>query len=363
MSGVSIRGLQRRFGSSLAVDGLDLEIQPGEFLTILGPSGCGKTTTLRMIAGLDRSDGGRIALGDRVVDETTSGIFVAPERRSIGMVFQSYAIWPHMTVFDNVAYPLVVRRRPRAEIQKRVMESLRIVNLERFADRPAPALSGGQQQRVAIARAIVFEPAVLLMDEPLSNLDARLRDAMRLELRALQQRLGITTVYVTHDQDEAMSLSDRIVVMEAGKILQLSAPEQLYRQPATSAVANFLGAPNVVEVTVETVEPAAHDLISMRVMRNGTTMQAHAASGINAGESASLVIRPEAIRLSPAAEAGVEGWCGMILQNSFRGARRTLLVDSPVGTLHVDAPGGMTLKIGDRVSISFEQDGLWVVRK
>src|ERR1044072_3994847 len=209
MPTVTLSGVGRHFGALKAVDSVDLAVEHGEFVTLLGPSGCGKTTTLRMVAGLERNDTGSIVIGGRVVSDAPAGLFVPPDLRKLGMVFQSYAIWPHMTVFDNVAYPLSVRHVAKAEIKQRVMTALRLVEMEGFPDRPAPALSGGQQQRVAIARALVFEPEVLLLDEPLSNLDARLRTQMGDEFRALQRRLKITTLYVTHDQEEAMALSHR----------------------------------------------------------------------------------------------------------------------------------------------------------
>src|SRR6202000_2440197 len=204
VSGVWLKKVSRHFGDFIAVDDVDLRVAQGEFVTLLGPSGCGKTTTLRMVAGLEQNTGGRISIDSEVVSDAASRVFVPSERRRLGMVFQSYAIWPHMTVFENVAYPFRARRRPHSEIRDRVLKTLKLVEMQDFAERPAPALSGGQQQRVAIARALVREPKVLLLDEPLSNLDKGRRGRMRDEIRAVQQRLGITTVFVTHDQDEAL---------------------------------------------------------------------------------------------------------------------------------------------------------------
>src|SRR3954454_14400582 len=229
-----------------AVRGISLEIADGAFYTLLGPSGCGKTTTLRCVAGLERPDAGEIAIGNETVFSSERGIWVAPHERNLGMVFQSYAIWPHMSVLENVAFPLQYKKpRPsRREARDRVMAALRLGRLEGFEDRPAPYLSGGQQQRLALARALVAEPRVLLLDEPLSNLDAKLREDTRIELRELVKRLGITTVYVTHDQLEALTMSDVVAVMNEGRIVQEDSPIEIYRSPKERFVANFIGLTN-----------------------------------------------------------------------------------------------------------------------
>jgi iron(III) transport system ATP-binding protein len=246
---VSIRNLSKRFtGQSAAAPALrdlSVEIADGMFFTLLGPSGCGKSTLLRCIAGLETADSGEIEIGGRLVFSSARGIDVPPNQRRVGMVFQSYAIWPHMTVIENVMFPLQVGRHPAA--RAKAMEALALVGLEAFADRFAPKLSGGQQQRVAVARAIVAEPALLLLDEPLSNLDAALREQMRTELQALQRRLRMTTVYVTHDQVEALSLSDSIAVMRAGEFVEIAAPEDLYRRPRSAFSARFVGGANLLE--------------------------------------------------------------------------------------------------------------------
>ena len=255
---VIIRDAVKRYGDYLAVRGINLHIQPGEFFTLLGPSGCGKTTLLRMIAGFNTVDGGEIRFDERVINQ------VAAHKRDIGMVFQNYAIFPHLNVTENVAYGLKARHVPAAEIQKRVEEALRMVQIDQLAQRKPNELSGGQQQRVALARAFVIEPGVLLMDEPLSNLDAKLRVQMRTTIKKLQRRLGITTIYVTHDQEEALAISDRIAVMNQGEIMQVGAPEEIYRKPANPFVANFIGVSNFLDCTLEaqkgegTVEVLGH---------------------------------------------------------------------------------------------------------
>ncbi len=238
---IELRGLQKRFGNMTALHGLDLQIREGEFFTLLGPSGCGKTTSLRLIGGLEKPDGGEIFVAGQCMASAARRIFVNPEKRNMGMVFQSYALWPHMTVFENVAYPLRLRWVKKATVRQKVEEALALVGLTGLGDRAAPALSGGQQQRVALARALVFSPRMLLLDEPLSNLDALLRDEMRKELKALQERLGLTVVMVTHDQVEALSLSDRVAIMSQGRLEQLGTPEAVYHCPVTTFARDFLG--------------------------------------------------------------------------------------------------------------------------
>ena len=236
-----LSNLTRRFGDFTAVDGIDVDLRDGEVFALLGPSGCGKTTSLRMVAGLEKIDGGRIVMGDRVLADAERGKVVPPERRNIAMVFQSYAVWPHMTVAQNVGFPLRMRKVRRAERRRLVQEILDVTGLGAMADRPATMLSGGQQQRVALARALVYTPDLLLLDEPLSNLDAKLRTQMRREIRRLNQELKITMLFVTHDQNEALSLADRVAVMNQGRVEQIGTPAELYERPATPFVRDFLG--------------------------------------------------------------------------------------------------------------------------
>jgi iron(III) transport system ATP-binding protein len=251
---IEVEDLSKSFSANgqgiAAVAGIGFEIKAGEMATLLGPSGCGKTTTLRCLAGLERPDSGRIVIGERTVADATAGVFVPPQQRNLGMVFQSYAIWPHMTVLENVAYALEGRGIGRAERKKLAMEALALVQLAAFADRPAPRLSGGQQQRVAIARAMVGRPQALLFDEPLSNLDAKLRIEMRNELRRIQRQTGLTSIYVTHDQAEALAISDLIIVMKEGRIVERGRPVDIYRHPRHVFTAQFLGATNLIAGTV-----------------------------------------------------------------------------------------------------------------
>lgn len=248
---VIIKNAIKKYGDFTAVNGISLNIEQGEFFTLLGPSGCGKTTLLRMIAGFNTVDGGEICFDEQVINNLPA------HKRDIGMVFQNYAIFPHLNVADNVAYGLKARKVPKEQITPRVDEALRMVQIDQLKARQPNELSGGQQQRVALARAFVIEPGVLLMDEPLSNLDAKLRVQMRTTIKKLQRRLGITTIYVTHDQEEALAISDRIAVMKEGNIMQIGRPEEIYRKPANPFVANFIGVSNFVDCTVDGQDPKA----------------------------------------------------------------------------------------------------------
>lgn len=240
MSEVSFKNVAKQFGNTVVVEDFNFKIHDGEFVAFLGPSGCGKTTCLRMVAGLERNTGGTIAIGNTVVSDAASGLFVAPEKRNVGMVFQSYAVWPHMDVFSNIAFPLKVKKLPKDEIHAKVAEILKIVELEGLEKRMPNQLSGGQQQRVALARGLVARPNVLLLDEPLSNLDAKLREKMRLDIRNIQQQFKMTVIYVTHDQLEATEMSDRMLIMHKGRIVQAGAPAEIKAQPVNAFVADFL---------------------------------------------------------------------------------------------------------------------------
>ncbi|HEY5378925.1 MAG TPA: ABC transporter ATP-binding protein [Pseudolabrys sp.] len=302
---VEIDRLEKNFGSQLAVNDVSLSVTEGEFVTLLGPSGCGKTTTLRCVAGLERPDGGEIRIGGDIVAAPARGIYLAPEERNIGMVFQSYAVWPHMTVFDNVSYGLRVRRASDAAIKERTMRALELVGLGPLADRYATQLSGGQRQRVALARAIVYEPRVVLFDEPLSNLDAKLREQMRVELVRLQKEVGITSIYVTHDQSEALVMSDRVVVMDKGVIQQIGDPQTIYARPANTFVANFIGVANLMPGVLLGRNGAFCDMeITLGEGRAPLRVQAIGGDGAVSGQAMTLSLRPEDIALHLEAPSG-----------------------------------------------------------
>jgi iron(III) transport system ATP-binding protein len=296
MPGLRLVNLLKRFGQAVAVDGISLEIEDGEIMTLLGPSGCGKTTTLRCIAGFLIPDEGEIYLGDQPITS------FSPEKRGIGFVFQNYALWPHMTVFDNLGFGLRLRHVPKSEIKERVDQTLALVRLSGFSERYPRQLSGGQQQRIALARALVIQPRVLLLDEPLSNLDAQLREEMRFEIRELQKSLDITAVYVTHDQSEALVLSDRIAVMNEGVITQIGTPEQIYNQPNNRFVAGFIGLSSFVEGVVTQLDNTAtyatvttSDQVDIRVP----------ADNLSLNQKITLAVRPEHITLKHGASVSV----------------------------------------------------------
>ena len=293
MADLRIEGLTKRFEGHLALDAVSVEARDGELLTLLGPSGCGKSTTLWSIAGLHDPDAGRITIGDEVVFDASAGVHVPPEQRQCGVVFQSYAVWPHLTVADNVGYPLKLRRVRGKERAARVAEVLELVELDGLAERYPHQLSGGQQQRVALARALAHPPRLLLLDEPFSNLDAKLRERARAWLRQLQQEVGVTTVFVTHDQDEALSMSDRVVVMDHGVVHQVGTPEEVYEQPADLFVADFVGTVNLLEATAV---GASADGLEVKVDGLDAPVLAEAAPGASEGP-VTLAVRPERIRL------------------------------------------------------------------
>ena len=297
---LKVRGLcteyiDERGNAIRAAHEVSFDVPPGKLFTLLGPSGCGKTTTLRSIAGLERPRSGEITVGDQTIYSSERGVFVPPNRRGLGMVFQSYAIWPHMTVFENAAFPLQVgkRRLPRKQIEERVLRVLKVVALDDMADREATKLSGGQQQRLALARALVMEPPLLLLDEPLSNLDAKLRERMRFELKRLQRELGITTVYVTHDQSEALALSHSIAVMNRGVIQQVGAPREIYERPGNQFVADFIGSTNFLRATVTGADGALY-----RVSSEVGELKVHAVDALEEGARVVISVRPEDIQLS-----------------------------------------------------------------
>jgi iron(III) transport system ATP-binding protein len=299
MAELVVQDLVRTFGDFRAVDEVSFTVADGEFLTLLGPSGCGKSTTLAALAGLDRPEGGRIALGDRVFFDSGAGVYVPAENRDIGLVFQSYALWPHMSVRANLEFPLKLRKLPRAERARRIEETLDLVEMGAYADRYPHALSGGQQQRVALARTLVYRPSLLLLDEPLSNLDAKLRERARAWLRHLQNQVRVTTVYVTHDQSEALALSDRIAVMNQGRIAQLADPYTIYNKPSDPFVADFIGSSNFFAGVMRGVENGAARI----ELENGQVLQAGTQRAIDSGRPVAVAVRPERIDIVPGPHA------------------------------------------------------------
>jgi ABC-type Fe3+/spermidine/putrescine transport system ATPase subunit len=341
MPKLNLKGLTKRYGSLTVVDHIDLSLHQGEFVSLLGPSGCGKTTTLRMIAGFIDPSEGTIEMNDQMMSSPTAS--VPPERRNMAMIFQSYAIWPNMTVFENVAFGLRARRLPNEEVRRRTTELLSIVKLDQLSARYPSELSGGQQQRVALARAIVIKPEVLLRDEPLSNLDANLREEMRGEIRRLHDEFNMTTIYVTHDQSEAMAISDRIAVMNQGKIDQLDAPVNIYRVPKTRFVAGFIGRTNFIEGRLN------GDIVSF----NGFEIaSSHLGTAQIPAGSSTFSVRPQSMEVLAVrpAEANQPGIAGKIVSRTFLGETWDYVFDSDSGLrLRVVSPPAVTLEINQPV--------------
>lgn len=345
MKQIKLSGIVKSYGKEVVVKNLDLTVQPGEFLTILGPSGCGKTTTLRMIAGLEEPDEGIIELGDRTVFSRPEGIILPPEVRGLGLIFQSYALWPHMTVAKNITLALKEQRLSKTEIAARLENALDLVQLTGYAARYPSELSGGQQQRVAVARLIALRPSFLLMDEPLSNLDAKLRTEMRASLKRLHRDLEATTVYVTHDQIEALTLSDRVIIMNEGRIMQEGTPFDIYHHPANVFVAEFIGDPGI-NLFTGTVKDGALDC-------GDVVIPLHAAMASHTG-ALTAAIRPEKILVS---ETPMEGWQEVkteILQPT--GADTILQVKAGKTSITLLQSGFITLAEGTSMWVSFEPE-------
>ncbi|WGD30539.1 ABC transporter ATP-binding protein [Ancylobacter sp. WKF20] len=358
---LELRNLRKALGDTAAVNGIDLKVAPGESVVLLGPSGCGKTTTLRMVAGFLQPDGGEVHL-DGVLSSSASFV-LPPEKRRLGMVFQTYAIWPHKTVADNVAYGLEVAGRRRAEIKAEVAAVLDLVQLAPLANRFPAELSGGQQQRVALARALATKPSLLLLDEPLSNLDASLREEMRFELRELQKNLGITTLYVTHDQDEALVLADRIVVMNKGRIEQIGTPEEVYRTPATRFVGSFIGIANLLDGDIVSVDRAGERVLVALDIGGRIWSRAPQAWLANAaaGSRASVLLRPQDIKLEAPDDPGVEQAIGAaFISESFLGEHYELKLAAGETLLRVQSRRRGTFPEG-RAQLWARPGSAWVV--
>ena len=357
-SALLIENLVKRFAAGKpAVDGVNFDVPAGEIGVLLGPSGCGKTTTLRCVAGLEHPTGGRISIGGRVVSEPERNLLVSPRERDIGMVFQSYAVWPHMTVKQNVAYPLKHRRNSGGgDVDTKVRETLELVGLGDYAERPVTSLSGGQMQRVALARSLVYRPQLLLLDEPLSNLDAKLRIRLRDELRRIQKQTGMTGLYVTHDQAEAVVLGDRIGVMREGKLLQMAPPGEIYNRPADSFVANFTGASNVLlgKVLERQGERATIDL------GQAGRIEAWTPQSLAAGDRARVALRAENIRLGESGPAN--SFTGRVVERRYQGMQTVYDVEFGGQKLEVLELGTAARHQPGEVALTLPPDTCWAYR-
>jgi iron(III) transport system ATP-binding protein len=333
---------------------VSFDVPEGKLFTLLGPSGCGKTTTLRSIAGLERPRSGEITLGGRAIYESGRGVFVAPNERNIGMVFQSYAIWPHMSVFENAAFPLKVGKRKfsASEMRGKVMHVLGIVAMDTLAERPATNLSGGQQQRLALARALVMEPQLLLLDEPMSNLDAKLRERMRFELKRIQRETGVTTVYVTHDQAEALALSHEIAVMNEGVIMQVGSPREIYERPRSRFVADFIGRTNLLDAKVAAVEGDEHYRLATALGE----LHAISADRLGMGDAVSISIRPEDIELSEQQPRGANVCAGTVSAKVFLGDTVDFQVSVGNESLLARAHPSLRTPVGDPIWLNIDTE-------
>jgi iron(III) transport system ATP-binding protein len=349
-----VKQFQREKGGRVnAVDGISLDIERGTMVTVLGPSGCGKTTLLRCIAGLEVPTGGEVWSGDRLLSSGAKGLIIPPERRGFGMMFQSYAVWPHMSVFENVAYSLRIKRRPKEEIERRVSQILDVVGIAHLRNEYSTRLSGGQQQRIALARCLVNDPDVILFDEPLSNVDAKVREELRVELLAMQRRIGFAGVYVTHDQEEAMAISDRIVVMNEGKAVQVGPPREVYRRPTSRFVASFVGVVNLwpgrLGPSNGTLRTVTTDLGPVRVTAANVPVD-------TAGEGAEVVLmtRPEGLTVHADGDVPEDlsnVWPGTLRAEMFRGAHTDLLVEVGDHIVRARAGDDSQLTVGGAVRV------------
>ena len=353
---VAVEGLRKKFGQTWAVDDVNFEVEEGKLLVLLGPSGCGKTTTLRCVGGLEQPEEGRIVIDGEDVTNAAEGVFLQPNVRGMGMVAQSYAIWPHMSVFDNVAFPLRMRKFGKSEISERVREALGVVRLGELGDRNATDLSGGQQQRVALARAIVGRPKVLLFDEPLSNLDAKLREEMRYLLKDIQREIGITAIYVTHDQAEAMALGDELLVMNEGRIEQRGSARSLYCEPETRFVADFIGVANLLEGTLLGEKPNEEDSVEVRLGGGPAGILRVLKGSAATGGGVTVLVRPEWVRiLSGKPESEYNVIRGFVHKCQYLGDRTEVLVDTEYSTMRAWIDGAAAFE--DREEIYMEIDG------
>ncbi|MBA2475399.1 MAG: ABC transporter ATP-binding protein [Actinobacteria bacterium] len=355
MPEIRVEGLVKEFGDQRALDDVSFSVEDGELFTLLGPSGCGKSTTLMSIAGFQTPEQGRIAVGEETFFDAARRLAVPAEQRNLGIVFQSYAVWPHMTVFDNLAFPLRVRKLKRDAIRTRVREVLELVEMAQYERRYPHQLSGGQQQRVALARALVYSPAVLLLDEPFSNLDAKLRERARAWVKELQHRLGLTTIFVTHDQDEALSMSDRVAVMSAGEVQQIGAPEDVYRRPANRFVAEFVGRVNLIEG----VAAADGGVVVVDVTGSQHRLTVRGADG--ASGNVTVAVRPEAVTVLPAEDASANGtntWEADVGTVAFLGDHYEYEVT--IGSLALTVQSSRRVE-GERVRVHIPPDACTVV--